>query len=174
MSDSGDFTARLKAALAANDTSALKALSASLSHEDLPVTQPGVLRHVRANIPGTEEPSVSTLFAPADDRPTNYPTDLPFLSHTLTSVIEFESPSRRPMLQFYHVADPAGAIESLLSQSKSSGWIHDPPQTLGAESRTESLHRGTDRRMLITTTSGTEGMIWLMDLAAGEVPSRAV
>ena len=166
MPDSDDFRTRLQAALAASDKSALETLAAQLPHEELQVTQPGVLRRTRSLVPGTGEPTVATLFAPADERPPNYPAHLPFLSQTLTNVIEFEGHLRPPMLQFYNLVDPIGATESLLNQSKERGWIHDSAPDDLTSARTEWLHRGNDRRRIIVTTSAAEGMIWLMDMTA--------
>ena len=166
MPEADDFRTRLQAALAANDQSALKALAAQLPHEELPVTQQGVLRRTRSLVPGTGEPTVATLFAPADERPLNYSADLPFLSQTLTNVIEFERHSQPPTLQFFHVADPTGATESLLNQSRERGWIHDSTPNDLTSAHTEWLHRGKDRRRIIVTRSPNEGMIWLMDMTA--------
>src|SRR5574338_271559 len=159
MPDSDDFRTRLQAALAAKDKSAIEALGAQLPHEELPVTQPGVLRRTRSLVPGTGEPTVATLFAPAEVRPPTYPIHLPFLSQTLTNLIEFESHSHPPMLQFYHLLDPTSATESLLEQSKEHGWIHDAPPTEATDVHTEWLHRGNNLRRILVTESGAEGMI---------------
>jgi hypothetical protein len=127
-----------------------------------------VLRRFRSHIPGLGQPSVSTLFAPAAERPASYPADLPFLSHTLTNLVEFESSARPPMLQFYHLTDLSGAIDSLLSQSKQRGWIHDSPPIQRAATNSEWLHPDNHRRHLIATTSAEKGMIWLLDMAEEE------
>jgi len=174
MPDSDDFTSRLQAALAADDNPALKALAAKWPYEELPVSQPGVLRRIQSLVPGPQGAYVATLFAPADDRPANYPPDLPFLSQTVTNLIVFEDSALLPTLQFYHIVDLAAATESLLRQSELHGWIHDSPSTHAGATLSEWLHRGNDRRRLIVTTSGDEGMIWLMDTAAEESASRAV
>jgi hypothetical protein len=174
MSDADDFTTRLQAALAAGDEPALKALAANWPHKELPVTQPGVLRRIQSLVPGPRGQYVATLFAPTDDRPPNYPPGLPFLPQTVTNLIVFDSPAQLPTLQFYHIRDLAVATESLLSQSKLRGWIHDSPPTQEGATHSEWLHRGNDRRQLIATSSGDEGMIWLMDTAAEDSSERAV
>ena len=174
MSDADDFTTRLQTALAAGDEPALKALAAKWPHKELPVTQPGVLRRIQSLVPGPQGSYVATLFAPTDDRAANYPPDLPFLPQTVTNLIVFESSTQLPTLQFYHIRDLAAATESLLSQSKLRGWIHDPPPTQEGTTHSEWLHRGNDRRHVIATTSGDEGMIWLMDTAAENSSTRAV
>jgi len=168
MTRADDLRLSITAALAVGDNAAVKRLLASVRVHELDPTGLGALR--RATVPaiGPLGPGVTTLFPPATTRPSTYPPELPFLAQTTTALIQVEHAEGGAMLQFYHVANPVGALVDLIRQSEENGWERG---TAGAASDVEVVRfrRGTERRLVLRTLNAV-GLIWLLDVP--EDPNR--
>ena len=134
--------------------------------EELPVTEPGVLKRTRSAGMGPMAASVTTTYAPAKERPASYPPDLPFLPDATLSVSVFDDSAYGPIWQTFGLSNLKAALDSITRQLESAGWerMKVPADKLPPGA---AFSRGEARRFVTGMEGAGGSMIMVAQVEAG-------
>lgn len=140
--------------------------------------EPGPGLQMRSEVFGEDgnAASVSTLYAPALEKPAGYPSELPFVPEFAVTVTELPGSGEPPMAQWWGVAEPRIIVDRIRRESMDQGWTveeaeqdSDAAALAGLSVSTEfvSLTRGESTRTVIASQFGAQGMVALAERRAG-------
>ena len=158
------FAAAMKAAFESGDDEVAVTTPDGIPMRIIKAPEPGVKARIEMTS-GDSGSVVSTLWEPADARPSGYPEALPFIPKASGSTTSITGEGRsRTQAQWFGIENPDAVLERLVGESLADGWEHTRIQpSTPAPTRMITLERGREGRT-ITVVAGTGfAMISLFD-----------